>query len=247
MEKTIQNSTVVKRALPVMDDAIYFSERLQSQIDYHDRKARENQKKYKLFKRIEFILAASIPVLISISAMGVFENINLFPIYKIIEGKNTIVSYVNITIILQLIAALAGVFLAFINKMLELDEYYKNWKEFRYTHERLLQEKILYQTQSDPYDEENAYSIFVVNIENILSTQVKNWKQLNKAPSNDMVKKALDLIENNKKDGTNNAFDTSTVSEITVENEMTENHKINYSTEITVNTSKNADDTDAEG
>ena len=67
-----------KKALVFMNDEQYCKERLQDQIDWHNKRADLNKIKYKKFKRLEFILAASIPVVIGISTMSVFESSIIF-------------------------------------------------------------------------------------------------------------------------------------------------------------------------
>lgn len=227
-----EKHSVKGRDLPFMTDKDYFNQRLQEQIEYHDVRAKNNQYKYKLYKRIEFILAASIPVVISLSAMGVFENIVLFNFTKTIEGKEIIISTFNLTILLQILAALAGVFLAFINKVLELDEYFKLWKDYRYIHERLIQERILYLTHTDPYNSENAFSDFVDNIESILSNQVQKWRQMQKPQNQEHVKKALAAVDSigkqsDIKSTDNNQLNSSddTIDSSGEENTFDENRK----------------------
>lgn len=186
------------RKLPYMFDEEYFNKRLQEQIDWYDRKASLNQKKYKGYKRYEFFLAASIPVVVSVSTMGIFENTVLFTIYRTVDGVNIPVTPFTLSIILQLFAALAGVLLVIFNKMLELEEFYKNWKDYRETNEILVKEKILYLTNSEPYNTPGAFNLFVKNIEDILAKQVQAWKQpAIPQPVSELVLKAQESLEVN--------------------------------------------------
>ncbi len=202
------------RHIPFMDDEKYFTERLEGQIDYYDRKASASKVKYHYYKRLEFGLAASIPVVIGLSAMGISEGSILFSITSNVGGTHDI--HFTLAIILQICAALAGVILAFINKIIELDDYYKTWKDFRVTHELLYNQKILYLTKTAPYDDdETSFSMFVQSIENILSKEVQKWSIV-KQDDNKLTKNAQASIDNMFKkfeDGTSGQLVTTKVEE----------------------------------
>lgn len=176
-----------------MDDVQYFKERLNSQLDFFDDKASQNKEKYKFYKRLEFILAASIPVVIGLSAMGIAEGSILFHIRGVI-GMEAVKIPFTLSIALQILAALSGVFLAFINKIIELDEYYKNWKEFRLTHELLYNQKILYLTKSEPYTGKDAFKILVSNVEGILAKEIQKWS-VQRVDDNKLTQNALSSLE----------------------------------------------------
>lgn len=181
--ETDKNISSTNLKLPSWDDEQYFKHRLEDQLAFYDKQANNNKTKYQYYKRIEFILAASIPVLIGLSAY--FEGASIFSI----KG-----SMFSIATILQIIAALAGIVLAFTNKIIELDEYYKNWKDYRLTHELLLQQKILYMTKVEPYTSDNAFKILIKNVETILSTEVKNWS-IQKTEDKELTDDAMSSIE----------------------------------------------------
>jgi hypothetical protein len=184
-----------KKKLTFMDDEQYFSERLQQQIDWHNKKADENKQKYKKFKRLEFILAASIPVVIGISTMSLFESSILFHISGKV-GAQAVNHPVSMSIVLQLIAVAAGVILAIVNKTIELEEFFKNWKDYRTIEEYLQNHKILYLTQSAPYDDENAFHTLVSNVESFLAEEIQKWqKHTPKKKENELVKNAETAVE----------------------------------------------------
>ncbi len=184
-----------KRKLIFMDDEQYFSERLQQQIDWHNKKADENKTKYKKFKRLEFILAASIPVVIGISTMSLFENSILFHIAGKV-GAQDVNHPVSMSIVLQLLAVAAGIILAIVNKTIELEEFFKNWKDYRTIEEYLQNHKILYLTQSAPYDDESAFHTLVSNVESFLAEEIQKWqKHTPKKKENELVVKAETAIE----------------------------------------------------
>lgn len=175
------HSDPIKRHHALMHDEIYIRERLMTQRDWYDQKATYNQKMYKRLKRWEFILAASIPVVISVSTMTLFKE-TVF-----VHGATKEIDLFTLSDFFQVLAAVSGILLVVINKLLELEEYYKNWKDYRATNERLEQERLLYLTRTEPYDEENAFPMLVENVEEMLSKQLQRWKHVAKSPKLDAV------------------------------------------------------------
>ncbi|AFM05604.1 hypothetical protein Fleli_3274 [Bernardetia litoralis DSM 6794] len=150
-----------ERNTPLMSDVEYIAERLDAQMNWYDRKSSENKTKYKLIKRTELIIAALIPVLITSGA------------FKVVQEN-------DLGVLLQIIAALAGVVLVIMNSLLELDEHYKLWKEYRVTCEMMRHERYMYMTCSEPYDESDAYPRLVEKIEAISNSETQRWKQIDK-------------------------------------------------------------------
>jgi len=151
-----QNFKPLERKQPLMFDEDYIKERLDNQIAWYDRKSSFNQKKYKKYKRLEFIIAATIPVITTLTA--------IIP-HDLLEK------------ILLISAAFGGIILVVINKTLELENYFKFWKEYRTTCESLQYERALYLTRSEPYDEEDAFPALVQKVESILSKETQRWQQ----------------------------------------------------------------------
>ena len=151
-----QNFKPLERKQSLMYDEDYIKERLDNQIGWYDRKSSFNQKKYKKYKRLEFIIAATIPVITTLTA--IIPN-------DILEK------------ILLMSAAFGGIILVVINKTLELENYFKFWKEYRSTCEALQYERALYLTRSEPYDEEDAFPLLVQKVESILSKETQRWQQ----------------------------------------------------------------------
>lgn len=211
METTENEKKQTGINLPFMNDEEYFKERLEKQLQFYDEQSSKNKAKYKYYKRIEFILAASIPVLIGLSAY--FDGITLFYI------KTSIFS---VATILQIIAALSGIVLAFTNKIIELDEYYKNWKDYRLTHELLYNQKILYLTKCEPYTADNAFKVLIKNIESILSKEVQKWS-IQKTDDSKLTENAMANLAkmlNTISDKT--VFETPVTEDKTIENEVVE-------------------------
>ncbi len=165
----IVNYDPVPRSLPVMMDDEYIKTRLDDQMNWYSRKSSLNKTKYLRYKRLEFIIAATIPVLISLNTMTDFKK----PVW---DGVLDMV-YADL---LQIISALGGIILVIINKFLELEEYHKFWKDYRVTAEALLHERFLYVTRSEPYDEDDAYPQLVEKVESILNNEKQKWKQQQK-------------------------------------------------------------------
>ncbi len=206
------NNTTKKnevRNIPLMDDTKYFTDRLEDQINYYESKAGKSKQKYMYYKRLEFALAASIPVVIGLSTMGVAEGTILFNLHSEVGGPHNI--HFTLSMLLQVFAALAGVVLAFINKIIELDEYYKSWKESRLTHELLYHQKILYLTKSEPYHQDDAFRIFVKTIEGILNQEVQKWSVI-KQEDNKMTKDAMSTVNDMFKKMSDKNSDIFTVS-----------------------------------
>jgi len=214
-----KNSSVMN--MTFMDDVQYFKDRLDAQLEYLNNKASDSKKKYKFYKRVEFILAASIPVVIGLSAMGVAEGAVLFHIKGII-GMQAVKIPFTLSILLQILAALSGIILAFINKIIELDEYYKSWKDFRLTHELLYNQKIMYLTKSEPYTSDNAFKILIQNVESILTKEVQKWS-IQKTEDNKLTQNALASLEKMFNKKAESSVTASLISETSTETVVEEN------------------------
>ncbi len=158
---TAYNHNPQERNIALMSDVEYIAERLDSQMNWYDKKSSENKKKYKRIKRTEAVIAAFIPIVITFGA------------FKIVQENNWDV-YIQVT------AALAGVALVVMNSLLELDEHHKLWKEYRVTCEMMRHERYMYVTRSEPYDEADAFPRLVEKIEAILNSETQRWKQIDK-------------------------------------------------------------------
>lgn len=158
----------------MMTDMDYIKERVDDQIDYYNRKSSQNQKNYKFLKRWEFYIATSIPLTITLS--------NMEAISKVEFGLN---AYWGLGTILQVSAAIAGVIVVIINKLLELEEHHKLWKEYRLTCEALQHERLVYLTRTPPYDREGAFPLFVEKVEAILNNETFKWKQSSQQKQSD--------------------------------------------------------------
>ncbi len=173
-----QNFKPLERKQPLMYDEDYIRDRLDNQIAWYDRKSSFNQKRYKKYKRLEFIIAATIPVITTLTA--------IIP-HDLLEK------------VLLISAAFGGIILVVINKTLELENYFKFWKEYRTTCESLQYERALYLTRSEPYDEKDAFPLLVQKVESILSKETQRWQQRVRQVEVSGKKQALDKEKEDKR------------------------------------------------
>ncbi len=83
----------------------------------------------------------------------------------------------GLSTVLLVVAAFGGVVQVIFNKMIDLEEHFKLWKDYRSTCEALQREQLLYRTRTEPYDEDDAFPVFVEKIESILNNEQQKWKQ----------------------------------------------------------------------
>ncbi len=191
--------------LPEINPEEYIKERLISQKEWFSRKSGENKAKYRLFKRLEIILAASIPVMVTIGSMGVCEDTIIWSkLIKVTsDAGETVTISQNLltgTTLLNIITAAAGVLLVIFSKFVELDEYYKNWKTYRVTAEELEQERFLFLTRTTPYDDqETSFKELVGNVEAILNKENQSWRNRTKVKTTELLEKAQNAIDKQNK------------------------------------------------
>src|ERR1044071_10149994 len=128
----------------------YVTSRGDDQIAWYDRKSAWSQRGFKRLRLLEIVAASSIPILSGFSD-------------KRVEIQ------VTIAILGGLIAVIAG--------LMGLYQFQENWTQYRSTCEGLRHEKILYETKSEPYDGEHAFSLFVQRIESLISSETTRWTQ----------------------------------------------------------------------
>lgn len=132
----------------------YIKQRVDDQIDWYDKKSKNAQKWYKLLQIVEIVLASLIPLL---------------------SG------YVSSCKYIALIVGIFGAVIAVIESITKLNKYHENWIQYRSTCEMLKYQKHLFLTGSSPYNQydETIENIFVRNIENIISSENNQWKNIN--------------------------------------------------------------------
>lgn len=142
------------------DDSGY--PRLESQIDWYDRKSGVAQRNYKYTKYFTIFASALIPII----AIVDFE-----------------VSKYSIAILGALIAIFEG-----IN---QVNQWQHNWITYRSTCEALRHEKYTFMERADPYDfqdSKDAKKLLVERVESLISTEHSKWIAVQEdAASNDGV------------------------------------------------------------
>lgn len=148
-----------------MDIKDYICSRVDNQIDWYDKKSLRNQKWYKRIQVIEIVIASIIPLL---------------------AGYST--SHWSI----PLIIAIIGIAITIMESISKINQYHENWIEYRSTCELLRYQKMLFLTRSFPYNEqpETVENLFVKNIEQIISAENNQWKNLNERIEKDKGKKS---------------------------------------------------------
>lgn len=137
---------------PKTQEEVYLKDRVDNQIEWLNNKSTFNQKRYKLIRTIVIVLSISIPF-----ATGYVD-------------EQPYAAYVKFGI------GLAGVLIAVLESYLALQKYQENWVQYRTTSETLIQEKMLFKNRAGRYaDTDIPLQDFVVQVENILGNENKNW------------------------------------------------------------------------
>ncbi|HYV93250.1 MAG TPA: DUF4231 domain-containing protein [Chitinophagales bacterium] len=147
-----------------MDDAKfqeYLEKRYEDQMKYYDRKAADNQKKYKQWTLIVIVLSALTPVLAAIS----FAN------------------WPMLTDILKVTLVLISAIVAIGTTILKTFRYQELWTTYRETGERLRSEKYLYDARIGVYSQKDldTQALFVDQVESILSKEHSKWTSTNQS------------------------------------------------------------------
>ncbi len=140
--------------ITIMDIKEYLDERVDDQIKWYSNKSQKAQKTYKCIQTIEIILAAIIPLL---------------------SG------YTTVHISIPIIIGAFGIVITILESLAKLNKYHENWIQYRSTCELLKYQKYLFLTHSAPYNNENetVENLFVRNIEQIISSENNQWKNIN--------------------------------------------------------------------
>ncbi|MCB0548795.1 MAG: DUF4231 domain-containing protein [Phaeodactylibacter sp.] len=139
-------------AKPLLEEQAYMQQRVENQLKWFEEKSAWNQDRYKRLRMIAITFSALIPLLVGF----IQEN----------------------TMLLKILAGLAGVAIAIAEGWLSLYKYQENWIQYRATAEALKRETFLYKTGAAEYRNEKApYPLFVERIEAIIKGDTQNWQQ----------------------------------------------------------------------
>jgi hypothetical protein len=150
-----------------MDEKEYRESRLDNQIGWYDRKSGRHKRLYMLFKVLEVIFAASIPVLLAVSEL--FDDVPDLPL------------------VLRGLAAAFGAGVAILSGVLGIGKFQENWMAYRTTCEMLRHEKYFYEMGCGPYkDPAGRVCLLVQRVEELISQENTNWQQhMEEAKKND--------------------------------------------------------------
>jgi hypothetical protein len=127
-------------------------ERLEEQIRWYDSKSISNRKTYKRIKIIEILAAALIPFVAPMK-----------------------IPHVNVTAI----TGGLGVLITVLEGMIHLNQYQRNWINYRSTCEALRHEKFMYLGNAGPYaSSKDARALLAERIESLISQEESKWASM---------------------------------------------------------------------
>ena len=138
-----------------MDQKTYLTTRVDNQINWYNKRSTTNQNRYKLLKAIIIIVSVSIPVLAGM-----------------ITGEDDW---------LKILVGVFGVIIAGIEGILSLFKFQDLWLQYRLVAEMLEREKVIFLTQSGPYEQNpSAFNLFVTRAESIMVNENQSWSESQK-------------------------------------------------------------------
>jgi hypothetical protein len=132
-----------------MDQDEYVKSRVDDQIDWYNKKSSFNQSWFRRLRILEIVAAALIPLL---AAYADWDP-------------------------LKIVVAALGLVIAVIAGVLGLFQFQENWTAYRSTCEALKQEKFLFLTKTEPYDQPEPFPLFVQRVEGLMSKEHSAWSQ----------------------------------------------------------------------
>ncbi len=134
-----------------MEKNDYLKARVIDQIAWYDKKSITNKKLYYWLQSLVIALAAIIPLL-----SGFIDDF----------GK-----------CMGMLIGFIGAVVAILSGLLALYKFQEKWTAYRTTSETLKHEKFLFETNTDPYDDENAFQMLVKRVENTISKENTEWNK----------------------------------------------------------------------
>ena len=134
-----------------MNEEDYLKNRIDDQINWYNSKAHINKNYHYFTKAMVIIVSSIIPLIAGIEIDGSLKNVLL---------------------------GLLGTCIAVVTGLTSLIKFQEKWSEYRMTAEAAIQEKILFQTLSGPYDKQaEPFKLLVKRVENLLSKEHDHWSQ----------------------------------------------------------------------
>ena len=135
-----------------MEKDKYLKERLDNQINWYSKKSTYNKNLYHCLQGLVIFLAALIPFL-----SGYSDDI----------GDNS-----------NLIIGCIGLVVSILTGLLALYKFQEKWAAYRTTSETLKHEKFLFETNTEPYNnEKDNFQLLVKRIEHVISKENSEWVQ----------------------------------------------------------------------
>ena len=132
-----------------MNQDEYIKNRVDDQIEWYNKKSSLNQSWFRRLRIIEIVAAALIPLL------AAYADWNP----------------------LKIAVAALGLVIAVIAGILGLFQFQENWTSCRSTCESLKQEKFLFLTKTEPYDQKEPFPLFVQRVEGLMAKEHSVWAQ----------------------------------------------------------------------
>lgn len=136
-----------------MDATEYIEQRVEDQVNWMNGKSKRNKKRFYFFTVFQLIISALIPWLASIN----FDT-----------GKP----------VLSLLIGGIGVLVVVTTGILSVGKYHENWIRYRSCTEKMISHKFKYLTGAMPYNTDNSFELFVMNIESLLSEENISWAKV---------------------------------------------------------------------
>jgi Protein of unknown function (DUF4231) len=152
-----------------LSEASYKQERLQKQIDWHSKKARENKLRFRLCQIIILIASAIIPI------------INVGSI-----AETNIANYQT-----RIISSIIGAIIVVITAITQLEKYQENWILYRTSTELLKKEKYFFENNVGEYSnlgEEERNKLLVERVESIVSAETSKYFTIHQLPQKNSEK-----------------------------------------------------------
>jgi len=132
-----------------MNQDEYIKSRVDDQIDWYNKKSSFNQNWFRRLRIIEIVAAALIPMLVAYADWDP----------------------------LKVVVAALGLVIAVIAGILGLFQFQENWTSYRNACESLKQEKFLFLTKTEPYDQNEPFPLFVQRVEGLMAKEHSAWAQ----------------------------------------------------------------------
>jgi len=129
----------------------YLEKRLDDQINWYERKSAFNKKRFNSLRFGIIAISVLIPFLTGL-----------------ISEK---------TYYLKIAVGLGGALIALFEGITTLYKYQENWLTYRMTAEQLRREKVFFETQSGPYQQDHSLQNLVARAEAIMSSENATWVQ----------------------------------------------------------------------